>query len=161
MTKALTWITIVLVHGAVTAFVPLLLLHATGRLSFDGPGVLQMSGVVAVLVGGLTILGSMWGLTSAGQGMPAPFDPPRELVVKGLYRFVRNPMYLGDVLVLSGEALLFGSAALLSYALLMLGVFHLFVTWYEEPALRRSFGTSYERYCKAVPRWIPSRSVRK
>jgi protein-S-isoprenylcysteine O-methyltransferase Ste14 len=96
-------------------------------------------------------------ITSAGQGTPAPFDPPKALVVTGPYRYVRNPMYAGDVLVLLGESLLFGMSALLAYTLVMLGVFHLFVVWYEEPNLRRQFGTAYEAYREAVPRWIPAR----
>src|SRR5262249_14965371 len=138
---------------------PLLLLHATGRVPFEGVGLLRLSGVVPILVGGLTLLWAMWDITSAGRGTPAPFDPPTELVVRGPYRFVRNPMYLGDLLVLSGESLLFGSVLLLLYALVMLGVFHLFVVLYEEPTLRRLFGSSYERYHQTVSRWMPTRSA--
>jgi len=69
---------------------------------------------------------------------------------------VRNPIYVGDLLVLAGEALLFESMILLVYAVLLFCVFHLFVVFHEEPALRRKFAEPYDRYCRVVPRWIPS-----
>lgn len=86
---------------------------------------------------------------------PAPIDPPKVLVARGLYRVVRNPMYVGVVLILLGESVLFASATLLGYALLAWVVVHLFVVFYEEPTLRQKFGTSYENYRKTVPRSIP------
>jgi len=88
-----------------------------------------------------------------GQGTPAPVDPPKTLVVRGLYRYARNPMYVGVVTVLLSEAGLFESPTLLVYAGIVFGAFHGFIMLNEEPQLRRVFGADYERYCRAVPRW--------
>jgi protein-S-isoprenylcysteine O-methyltransferase Ste14 len=90
-----------------------------------------------------------------GRGTPAPFDPPRRLVVAGPYRYVRNPMYLGAGLALSGAALFYLSMGLLSYALIFLLTMHLFMVWYEEPALTALFGIEYKTYCREVRRWLP------
>ena len=90
-----------------------------------------------------------------GLGTPAPVAPPKHLVVTGLYRRVRNPMYVGVLAAVSGQALLFGSVRLLEYALLLGLAVHSFVFFYEEPTLRKQFGEEYERYRASVPRWIP------
>jgi len=84
-------------------------------------------------------------------------DPPKELVVRGLYRYVRNPMYVGILSILLGEALLFASQRLFEYAAVAFIFFFLLVVLYEEPVLRNKFGESYRQYCKKVPRWIPWR----
>jgi protein-S-isoprenylcysteine O-methyltransferase Ste14 len=99
-----------------------------------------------------------WDFTFAGRGTPAPIDPPKELVVQGLYRYVRNPMYVGILSILLGEALLFASWSLFGYAAVVFILFFLFVVLYEEPILMRKFGESYLQYCKNVPRWIPWRT---
>lgn len=88
-----------------------------------------------------------------GRGTPAPFDPPRNLVVAGPYRFVRNPMYLGAGLALAGAALFYESWALLGYCVAFGFVMYLVVVVYEEPALRATFGAPYVRYCERVQRW--------
>lgn len=88
-------------------------------------------------------------------GTPAPVAPTERLVVSGLYRRVRNPMYVAVTGLILAQALLFGSAALLAYGIVIWLAFHLFVLGYEEPTLRRSYGEEYEDYCKAVPRWLP------
>jgi hypothetical protein len=90
-----------------------------------------------------------------GKGTPAPIDPPKELVMRGLYRYVRNPMYVGILTLLIGETLFFASRQLFIYAGVIFLFFNLFVIFYEEPALRQKFGESYRRYCETVPRWIP------
>jgi len=95
-----------------------------------------------------------------GQGTPAPFDAPRQVVAAGPYRFVRNPMYLGGFLVLSGFGLVERSAAIVIFSALWLVVVHLAVVYLEEPDLRRKFGSSYEDYRRAVPRWVPRRLAR-
>jgi protein-S-isoprenylcysteine O-methyltransferase Ste14 len=158
MIRIVVWMVIFLVHGSVTIFFPYLLLRADLRFFSGELGAFRWLGIVPIAVGGLAILGSGWALTVAGKGTPAPFDPPQEFVCKSLYRFVRNPMYLGDLLVLVGESLLFESVILSIYALLMLCVFHLFVVLHEEPTLKRKFGESYERYRRVVPRWMPTRT---
>ena len=92
---------------------------------------------------------------TAGKGTTLPFDPAKKLVVKGLYCFCRNPMYLGAMAILFGEALLFPSIYLLAYAMLLSIAAHLLVVYYEEPALSRRFGQAYEKYKADTPRWIP------
>jgi protein-S-isoprenylcysteine O-methyltransferase Ste14 len=90
-----------------------------------------------------------------GQGTPAPIDPPRQLVAVGFYRYVRNPMYVGILAMIVGHFLWFGYWNLLLYTVLVFLAFHTFVTYYEEPTLKRKFGPTYEDYLRKVPRWIP------
>ena len=90
-----------------------------------------------------------------GLGTPAPIAPPKHLVVSGIYRFVRNPMYVGVLTVIFGHFLRFGYWIILGYAGIFFLVVHSFVTLYEEPDLRKRFGTGYEEYLREVPRWVP------
>ena len=87
-------------------------------------------------------------------GTPAPIDPPKELVARGLYRYSRNPMYVGVLSFIAAQALWFRSAWTGLYALALFGAFHSFVVLYEEPTLARSFGEAYRRYLASVPRWL-------
>jgi protein-S-isoprenylcysteine O-methyltransferase Ste14 len=105
--------------------------------------------------GGLIALWCIFTFISIGKGTPAPFDPPRRLVIRGPYRYVRNPMYLGAALSLGGAALFYQSVTLLVYGLVFLLATHLFVISYEEPTLQRTFGTEYEEYLHRVRRWWP------
>jgi protein-S-isoprenylcysteine O-methyltransferase Ste14 len=109
------------------------------------------------LLGASIYLWCAWDFTFAGRGTPAPIDPPKELVVRGLYRYVRNPMYVGVVSILFGEALFFESRILFEYAVIVFIFFYLFVVLYEEPILMKKFGESYRNYCRVIPRWIPWR----
>jgi protein-S-isoprenylcysteine O-methyltransferase Ste14 len=93
--------------------------------------------------------------TFKGRGTPAPIDPPKELVAVGLYRFVRNPMYVSGILALTGWMLWSPSLPLIVAPFVFFTAAHLFVTFYEEPTLKKKFGAAYEEYCKRVPRWIP------
>jgi protein-S-isoprenylcysteine O-methyltransferase Ste14 len=145
----------ILVPGTVTVLVSYLLLTSGFQLFPVEIGALRILGLPPILLGAVTYLWCAWDFTFAGRGTPAPIDPPKELVVKGLYRYVRNPMYVGVTLILLGEALLFESAVLFLYAGFLLVCAHLFIVYYEEPTLKRLFGASYESYCKSVPRWIP------
>lgn len=90
-----------------------------------------------------------------GIGTPAPVFPTRRLVVKGAYRFVRNPMYVSVLAIILGQALLLDSIGIAVYATCVWLVAHLFILAYEEPTLRNTFGTEYEAYLSHVPRWIP------
>ena len=90
-----------------------------------------------------------------GLGTPAPFDPPRRLVVAGLYRFVRNPMYLGVGILLAGEAWLIGRIEIIYEMLIAFALVSAFILIYEEPVLRSKFGGDYAEYCRNVRRWIP------
>ena len=143
----------VLVPGTVAGFVPRMLRETSIVQVSDG----QRWAAFAVIALGIAIYlyTAFWGFAMIGGGTPAPIAPPKTLVVQGLHRFVRNPMYIGVLLVVAGQAWLFWSKALCVYAALLWLAFHLFVMTYEEPALRRQFGESYERYRAAVPRWIP------
>ena len=116
-------------------------------------GAFRFIGIVPILVGILTYLWCAWSFTFSGRGTPLHILPPEKLVVGGLYRYVRNPMYVGACLILFGEALLFTSAGLLICASAMFALFNMFV-YGEEARLRHTYGESYEQYCKSVPRWI-------
>ncbi len=118
-------------------------------------GVLQVTGIVLGLAGGVLALWCVSSFAFVGRGTPAPFAPPRRLVTRGPYRFVRNPMYLGVGLTLAGAAAFSKSLPLLGYTGLFFLASHLFVVWYEEPHLRRTFGHEYEAYCRQVRRWWP------
>lgn len=146
----------ILVPGAELVLIPLVvvLLGLGPRLEL-GPA--RYAGLVPLLVGLGVILRCFVDFIYQGRGTPAPYDPPRALVVAGLYRYVRNPQYLGVMLIILGEALLTEMAILFGYFALMAVGYHLFVRYYEEPTLGRLFGGSYARYREAVPRWIPRR----
>lgn len=99
----------------------------------------------------------LWEFAARGRGVPAPVDHPKQLVVTGLYRYVRNPMYIGVLLFLLGESLFFASRNFLIYAVAWLIFVHVNVLLYEEPNLRRKFDGSYEHYRLRVRRWTPGR----
>lgn len=141
--------------GFVLVFVPARLLPRSGVARPETIGALQVVGMLIVVAGGAIALWCILTFAIVGKGTPAPFDPPRRLVVRGPYSVVRNPMYIGAGLALGGAALFYGSFALLSYAVAFFLVTHCFVVLYEEPALRRTFGTEYEAYCRQVRRWRP------
>ncbi len=114
------------------------------------------------IVGGLLIAGGLPVLLDSfarfalqGLGTPAPVAPTQHLVVTGLYRYVRNPMYVAVTSLILGQALLFGNLRVLEYGLVIWLAFHLFVLLYEEPTLRRTFGPEYQSFCANVPRWLP------
>ncbi|MGH7493599.1 MAG: methyltransferase family protein [bacterium] len=112
-------------------------------------------GGALVGVGAIIVVECFARFALKGLGTPAPIVPTERLVVSGLYRYVRNPMYVGVVLAVVGQALLFGNFVLLQYAALVWLCFFAFVVLYEEPALRRQFGSSYETYRANVRRWWP------
>ena len=125
------------------------------QLDFGDFTILRVVGVVLVLAGVPVLLDSFARFAIQGLGTPAPIFPPRHLVVQGLYRYVRNPMYVALVLVITGQALLFGNFRLLEYGAIVWLFTHLFVLLYEEPKLRATFGDEYKTFCVNVPRWIP------
>jgi protein-S-isoprenylcysteine O-methyltransferase Ste14 len=144
---------VLLLPGTVAGYVPFRIIGATHRLGAISPS-FSSAGAFALLLAGIAVLAKcVWDFFAAGHGTLAPIDPPRCLVVGGLYRFTRNPMYNGVLAILLGQAWLFASVALLKYAALVFVAFHLFVLFYEEPALESRFGESYRMYRKAVPRW--------
>src|SRR5918996_1026306 len=116
----------------------------------------HVAGLAGVVLGTVLLAACIWEFAARGRGTLAPVDPPRELVVRGLYRYVRNPMYLAVTTIILGEVLLTSSRALLAYWVIWFVAVNLFVLGYEEPTLRRRFGASYERYTRQVGRWIPT-----
>jgi protein-S-isoprenylcysteine O-methyltransferase Ste14 len=123
------------------------------RLNPGNP--LQLLGLVAIAAGAILLLTCIFEFARSGKGTLSPVDAPRELVVRGLYRYVRNPMYLSVGTILLGELLLVRSRALFIYWIIWLVAVNLFVMLYEEPTLRRRFGQSYQRYMQQVGRWLP------
>ena len=141
----------VLAPGTVTIYVPYRLLPGG---DFD-LGRARYAGIPLIALGAAVYLWCAWNFAWVGLGTPAPIDPPKKLVARGLYRHIRNPMYIGVLSILLGESLFFESLRVVGFALFAFVASHLFVICYEEPTLRRKFGAGYEEYCRAVPRWIP------
>ena len=146
----------VLVPGTVTVLLPFYVLdRSVPEVGVLGP--LHLVAGVALVVGAAIYVRCLWDFVCAGRGLPSPVDHPKKLVVRGLYRYVRNPMYVGVFLVLLGEVLLLRSMPLLWYSALWLAIINVVIFVYEEPYLRARFGESYEHYRKNVGRWIPGR----
>jgi protein-S-isoprenylcysteine O-methyltransferase Ste14 len=123
------------------------------RLNLQSP--IDIVALLCIGFGALLLGTCIWEFARSGRGTLAPVDPPRQLVIRGLYRYVRNPMYLSVTVIVLGEVLLTGSRPLFLYwTLWFLGV-NLFVIGYEEPTLDRRFGAEYDRYRKDVGRWLP------
>ena len=125
------------------------------EVDFDPANPLHLLGALLISLGAMLLLACIYEFAARGRGTLSPADPPKELVVQGLYRYVRNPMYLSVLTVVAGEIILTRSSALAVYWLVFFGAATLFVRGYEEPYLRRQFGESYERYARDVGRWIP------
>jgi protein-S-isoprenylcysteine O-methyltransferase Ste14 len=149
----------IVIPGAVTVLIPYLILGARGSAAIERWDASRYLSLIPILAGAAILLRCIWDFAVAGRGTLAPIDPPRELVVRGLYRYVRNPMYLGVLILLLGEVTLFRSAAILAFTAGWFGVVNLFVLLYEEPALRSRFGDSYLSYCRTVRRWLPGRPL--
>jgi protein-S-isoprenylcysteine O-methyltransferase Ste14 len=143
---------VIAVQLTVVGVIPWLLARVGPRLPM-GPW--HWLGVVPLTIGTLALLWCNWAFVMRGRGTAAPYDPPRALVVQGLYRHVRNPMYVSAGLIVLGIGLWTGAAILLAYFPLLALSYHVFVRYYEEPRLERVFGQSYAEYCAAVPRWCP------
>ena len=151
--RAVTYATLFV--GVVLVFLPSRVLSWSGITPIPVIGVWQVFGMMVAGLGAAIALWCILTFVFLGKGTPAPFDPPRRLVVRGPYGIVRNPMYVGASLALAGAALVYKSIPLLSYAALLGLITHVFVVFYEEPTLRRTFGNDYEAYCGRVGRWWP------
>jgi protein-S-isoprenylcysteine O-methyltransferase Ste14 len=152
--RAITYATLFI--GFLLIYIPANLLSWSGTVR---PGSIELQQVAGILVGTAGALLAVWCISTfafIGKGTPAPFDPPRHLVARGPYRFVRNPMYVGAGLALTGASVYYESVPLFVYAAVFLFVCHLFVLKYEEPALRQAFEREYEDYCSRVKRWWPT-----
>jgi protein-S-isoprenylcysteine O-methyltransferase Ste14 len=133
---------------------------ANGFLGFSA-GFLRLLGFVPVGVGLFFLLNMFVYFAVVGGGTPAPFDPPRKLVTQGLFRYVRNPGYIGGLLIILGEGFILESVLVFVFGAFMFAMFHFFVICYEEPKLTEMFGKSYEKYLDTVPRWFPRFSKEK
>ncbi len=142
------------VPGFVAGWVPLRWLHH-GLQAPETWGPQHYAASLLLLAGAAIYVHCVWHFATTGRGTPAPIDAPKKLVMHGLYRWVRNPMYLGVLALVLGETLFFLSLTLMLYTVFLASAFQVFVLGYEEPALRGRFGAIYTDYCNAVNRWWP------
>lgn len=149
--KAVLWTLVA--PGMVDVAVPAILI-VTKAGPMD-PGPFRWLGLPLMAIGAPVLAWCIVNFAREGKGTLAPVDPPKFVVRGGPYRFVRNPMYVANLLIVAGEALFFGSWAVAAWAALIAIAFHGFVVVYEEPTLARLFGGAYEEYRRSVPRWIP------
>lgn len=147
---------LVVAPGVVAGLVPWLLTgwDAAGDVAWP----LIAGGAVLVAGGGAVLLHAFARFVGEGVGTPAPVAPTEQLVVGGLYRYVRNPMYLAVAAMIVGQAMILGRPGLLLYALAFGVAVGAFVRFYEEPTLARRYGAEYDAYRRAVPGWVPRRS---
>ena len=139
--------------GGVAGLVPLWL---TGwRMGASFPAPVQVGGAVLAAAGAIALLAAFAQFAIQGRGTPAPAAPTEELVVRGLYRYVRNPMYLAVLVVITGQALWLSRSVLLVYAAAVAAACITFVYGYEQPTLSRRYGAAYQAYLRAVPGWWP------
>ncbi len=142
---------VAIIPGTVAVYAPL----AIAWHRAPATGAMLALAIPLFALGAALMLWCVWDFASFGRGTPAPIDPPRKLVTRGPYRVARNPMYVGMLLVIAGWAVLYRSAALVVYAILVWTGVHLWTVFYEEPHLRRVFGAEYDDYCSRVGRWLP------
>jgi protein-S-isoprenylcysteine O-methyltransferase Ste14 len=145
---------IALVPGAVVGWLPWIIAGAPPVGSIPMRGV-RVAALVVALAGWAVLLWCARDFARRGQGTPAPYDPPRRLVTVGLYRFVRNPMYVAAVTSMLAQAAWYASRGVLWYGVSMALLFHARVVLFEEPALARAFGDEFSAYRARVPRWLP------
>jgi protein-S-isoprenylcysteine O-methyltransferase Ste14 len=115
----------------------------------------DVAGIVVGALGVVLVFACVKAFVVRGRGTPAVFDPPREFVAVGPYKYARNPMYIGGLAMLIGFGLYLHSISILPLAVFLFVALHLFVVFYEEPTLSNKFGSPYEEYCKTVSKWIP------
>jgi protein-S-isoprenylcysteine O-methyltransferase Ste14 len=150
--RSLLWT--LLLPGMVAGYIPWRF-FGLSMVPFNPGRPAHVTGLFLIALGVVLLVVCVWGFAHSGQGTLSPADPPRHLVVTGLYRYVRNPMYLSVTTVVLGEALLAESAALGVYWAGWFLLVNLFVVGYEEPTLARRFGPDYREYRRQVRRWVP------
>lgn len=144
----------VVAPGTVVGLIPWLITHWQFQSPSPGWGAARVVGAVLVVAGLVPATSAFVEFVKAG-GTPVPAAPTERLVVSGFNRYVRNPMYVGLLLAIIGQALLFGNLWLLAHAVAAWAVPAAFVRWYEEPTLARTYGAEYQEYRRAVPAWLP------
>jgi protein-S-isoprenylcysteine O-methyltransferase Ste14 len=150
--RSIAWT--IVIPGLVILYLPWTF-FGLGDVAVRAGDPLQLAGLLFVCVGAAFLLICIWDFFAYGRGTLSPVEPPTTLVVRGVYRYVRNPMYLSVLVVLVGEGLITRSLGLFEYTLGWFVWINLVVLCYEEPALSRAFGTSYQAYTASVPRWLP------
>ncbi len=145
--------------GSFLIFMPKQILMEVGLNQPESFGTEQLFGFLIGISGAILAISCIVTFALIGKGTPAPFDPPRRLVIRGPYGLVRNPMYIGACFVLSGVALFYQSYEIFLYTGIFFVVSHLFVVYYEEPALKRKFGEAYVSYNQTVNRWWPGKKM--
>lgn len=140
-------------HGLVTYYLPWQLASRDPEIFHTG--IFRLLALPFWVSGALIILRCSIDIVRSGHGTPAHLDPPKLLLITGPYRYVRNPIYLGSLLVQLGTILWFGSVLLILYFLFAMIAFHILIVFFEEPILQKMFGAAYNEYVKKVPRWIP------
>ncbi len=143
----------VLAPGTTAVLVPWLI--SRWQADADVPKVLRAVGIALIAAGFALVVAAFAQFVVEGRGTPAPIAPTERLVVGGLYRWIRNPMYVAVAAMIAGQAVIFASRGILVWLLVFCATVWSFVTWYEEPTLRRRYGASYSAYCAAVPGWWP------
>jgi protein-S-isoprenylcysteine O-methyltransferase Ste14 len=146
---------LVIAPGTIAGYIPWWICrwHVQGPLA--GIFAFRILGVLLMAAGFPILLDSFARFAIQGFGTPAPVFPTRQLVVSGLYRYVRNPMYVAVVSLILGQGLFFGNIRVLEYGIVIWAAFHLFVLVYEEPTLRSTYGAEYDVFCANVHRWVP------
>jgi protein-S-isoprenylcysteine O-methyltransferase Ste14 len=141
--------------GLVAGLIPYWILGKRINKISDRPvQIYQYFGILIFLTGLVIMLHCIARFAVEGRGTLSPADPTKKLVIKGLYKFSRNPMYVGVLLILIGEATFFKANNLWGYSLVIFLAFNLFVLLVEEPRLRKDFGEDYRKYCEEVRRWL-------
>ena len=146
---------LVIAPGTLAVYIPWLFTRWRFAPPLLGIPATRIVGVLMIAAGLPVLLDSFARFAIQGLGTPAPIAPPERLIITGLYRYVRNPMYVAVSLLIYGQGFLFASTSLLQYGLFVWLGFFAFVLLYEEPTLRQKFGDEYRQYCARVPRWIP------
>jgi protein-S-isoprenylcysteine O-methyltransferase Ste14 len=142
----------ILIPGTIAIYLPLFIVRGS---SPTNTAVLFFAGLILLATGAAAYFWTIWDFARFRRGTPLPLDAPQKLVVRGLYRFTRNPMYLSVLIVIVGWAGLYSDARLVLYAVGVAGAVHLFVVFYEEPSLAKLFGEEYLAYKASVGRWLP------
>jgi protein-S-isoprenylcysteine O-methyltransferase Ste14 len=141
--------------GTIAGLIPQQLARCEqGSLPVDS-GVARLVGTISVISGVVLYFHTAWRFSDEGRGTPLPIDEPESLVTGGIYDYVRNPMYVGVLLCIGGQALLYRSTYILWYEIILWLVSHTWIIEYEEPHLSEKYGEKYDQYCDRVPRWIP------
>jgi protein-S-isoprenylcysteine O-methyltransferase Ste14 len=146
---------LVIAPGFVAVLAPWWISHWQVQAPLFGIPLIRFAGGLLLMLGAIGLLDSFARFAIQGLGTPAPVFPTRHLVVTGLSRYVRNPMYVAVVSSILGQGLIFGNLQLMEYGAVVWLLMHLFVLAYEEPTLERTFGAEYRQFRAAVPRWIP------